>query len=82
MVIIMSNTETGIEPIISPIIARDDVTATRKLEPIYDSKQSFYGKATLDTDKYGGQILKSYDTPILAIYMGMPFAVEESFKCN
>lgn len=80
MVIMMQNTETGNELVAPPIIARDDVTATRKLEPIYDSKQSFYGKATLDTDKYGGQILKSYDTPILAIYMGMPFAVENSYE--
>ena len=39
----------------------------QQLQPIYDTRKSFYGKATYTEDN-DGHTLYSYDTPILKIY--------------
>lgn len=41
--------------------------AHRSLEPRYDSRKSFYGKAHVVDDSDGSQILYSYDTPVCKI---------------
>ena len=41
--------------------------AHRTLEPQYDSRKSFYGKAHVVDDSDGSQILYSYDTPVCKI---------------
>ena len=40
---------------------------SRNLEPRYDSRKSFYGKAHVVDDSDGSQILYSYDTPVCKI---------------
>ena len=66
----------------TPVILRDKVDTTRVLEPIYDSSKSFYNKAKIEVDIYGGMVLKSYDVPIMAIYKGMPFAVANNYEAG
>ena len=40
------------------------------LEPEFDSRKSFYGKANVDVKKDGTQVLYSYDTPVCMIKDG------------
>ena len=40
------------------------------LEPQYDSRKSFYGKAQVEVDKDGNQVLYSYSTPVVKIKKG------------
>lgn len=44
----------------------------RKLEPVYDSRKSFYGKARVETDypERGSKVLYSYSTPVVGIRDG------------
>lgn len=44
-----------------------DEAAHRTLNPQYDSRKSFYGKAHVVDDSDGSQILYSYDTPVCKI---------------
>ena len=56
----------------------DEVNESKKLneapylEPIYDKRKSFYGKAFIGKDDAGNDILKSYDTLVAKIVDGKP----------
>ena len=43
------------------------ITAIYELTPIFDGRKSFYGKAFVHQDNYGGSTLQSYDTKIIHV---------------
>lgn len=60
-------------------ILPDDIVSSKPCMT-WNQIEMLNGKATIDTDKYGGQILKVYDIPILAIYNGEIYAANNDYE--
>ena len=53
---------------LSPFVLKEDTT--KKLEPKFDSRKSFYGKARVVEKDDGSKVLYSYSTPVVRIKDG------------
>ena len=52
------------------LLTKDDIVSSKFIEK----------NTVVDTDKYGGQILKYHDIPLAAVWNGLQFAVENTYE--
>lgn len=53
---------------------------TYELKAVYDARNSFYGKATVEERKDGSKVLRSYNHPVAAVMHGTPYRTTDSIS--